>query len=269
MREPNTLALTFLGTRDAALTGANTTAQLVSLRDTDVLIDAGVGAAPQLRAVGLGPGELEAIVLTHWHPDHVVGLPTLVRRGGVGPLRLIGPKPPSAAWWRALRWGSLRSHGVTLEVVEPGAELELGELRLRAFATEHGTSSVGWRITERGGDRTIGIPGDSRPTADVIEAVRGVDLLVFEATFLDRDQERAVASSHATALEAGELAAAAEVGTLALTHLSARYPRDEVAAEAKQRFERVIVPRDLDRVELRVAARGARPEVALLPQDAR
>lgn len=260
-------AVTFLGTRDAAMRpGANTTSQLVTLGETNVVVDVGLGAAGQLRAVGLGAGDLEAVVLTHWHPDHVAGFPTLVRRGAPGPLRVVGPEPPSAAWWRALRLGSLRAHGTTLDVIEAGAELELGGLTLRAFATEHGTSSVGWRFMERAGTRTVAIPGDSRPTPAVVEAVRAIDLLVFEATFLDRDRDRAVASSHATALEAGELAAEAGVGTLALTHLSARYPRDEVEAEARLRFDSVVVPGDLDRVELRVAARGARTEVALLPE---
>jgi ribonuclease Z len=266
---PDTFSITFLGTRDAVVRpGTFTTSQLVSLGETDVLVDAGLGASAQLRAAGLGSGELEAVVLTHWHPDHVAGLPNLVRRGGSEPLRLIGPAPPSAAWWRALKLGSLRARGTTFEVVEPGTELELGGLELHAFATEHGTSSVGWRFAEKGGRRTLAIPGDSRPSQGLADDVRGVDLLVFEATFLERDRDRAVASSHATALEAGELAAAAEVGALALTHLSARYPRDEVAAEARSRFAPVLVPADLDRIELGVAAGGARAEARLLSEGA-
>ena len=262
----DTFGITFLGTRDAVVRpGTFTTSQLISLGETDVLVDAGLGASAQLRAAGLGSGELEAVVLTHWHPDHVAGLPNLIRRGGSRPLRLIGPEPPSAAWWRALKIGSLRAKGTTFEAVEPGAELELGGLRLHAFATEHGTPSVGWRFSEKDG-RTLAIPGDSRPSQGLADDVRGVDLLVFEATFLERDQARAVASSHATALEAGELAAAAEVGTLALTHLSARYPREEVAAEARSRFASVLMPADLDRIELRVAAGGG-TEVTLFPHD--
>lgn len=266
---PGRFAVTFLGTRDADLKrGTKTSSQLVTLNETDVLVDAGLGAAGQLQAAGLRPSELEAIVLTHWHPDHVVGLPTLVRRGKAKPLRLIAPRPPAAAWWHALQLGSLRTHGTSLEIVEPGVVVQLGELTLTGFATEHGTSSLGWRFAERDGPRSLAIPGDSRPTETVVEAVRGVDLLVFEATFLDVHRDRAVQSGHATALEAGELAAAADVGTLALTHLSTRYPRNEVEAEARTRFDNVHVPGDLDRIELGVATGGARVEARLLPHGA-
>ena len=68
-----------------------------------------------------------------------------------------------------------------------------------------------------GGDRVAVIPGDSRPTEAIADAARGADLLVFEATFLDRDADRARASMHATAFEAGTLARDADAGTLALT----------------------------------------------------
>ncbi|MGL6279220.1 MAG: hypothetical protein ACRC50_06655, partial [Gaiella sp.] len=98
------------------------------------------------------------------------------------------------------------------------------------------------------------IPGDSRPTQEIAERAAGADLLVFESTFLDRDRERAEQSRHATAHEAGTLARAANVGALVLTHLSARYPRSEVAAEAQLVFDRVFVPNDLDRAT--IAPRG-------------
>ena len=166
-------------------------------------------------------------------------------------LRLFGPRPPSTAWWRALRGASAWPLVSSLEVVEAGDVLELGSLRLEAFATEHGTPSVGWRLTEAdGGDRVVAIPGDSRPTEAIADAARGADLLVFEATFLDEHRDRALASRHSTAWEAGSLARAAGCGTLALTHLSARYAREELEAEARLAFDRVVVPRDLDRLEV-------------------
>ncbi len=111
------------------------------------------------------------------------------------------------------------------------------------------------------------IPGDSRPTEAIAEAARGADLLVFEATFLDRDADRARSSMHATAFEAGTLAREAGVGTLALTHLSTRYPRSEVEAEAALAFDRVIVPGDLDRAVIAPRADGPHGTVTLEPVE--
>jgi ribonuclease Z len=262
--------VTFLGTRDAAVRpGVHTSSQLVTLGESDVLVDAGLGAAGQLRAAGLAVGALEAIVLTHWHPDHVAGLPTLLRRGGNSfgsrsDLRLLGPRPPAESWWRALRWGSLWPLVAQLDVVEPGESFTLGSLRVETFATDHGTPSLGWRFAEDAdAGRVAVIPGDSRPTREIADAARGADLLVFEATFLDRDAERAVASKHATAFEAGGLAADAGVGTLALTHLSARYPRSEVKAEATLAFRDVVVPDDLDRAAIAPRAGATHGAVSL------
>jgi ribonuclease Z len=246
------LLVTFLGTRDAAVRpGTFTSSQLVTLGDTDVLVDAGLGSAAQLARAGLGPDELEAIVLTHWHPDHVAGLPNLLRRGwsgGTVPKVFAPPPPATAGLWRRLKAHGMARILARLDVIEVGETIELGALRLEAFATAHGTPSRGWRFSEAdGGDRVVVIPGDSRPTTEIAERAAGADLLVFEATFLDRDRERAMQSSHATAYEAGVLAREAGVGALALTHLSARYPRAEVAAEAQLAFDTVLVPCDLDR----------------------
>jgi ribonuclease Z len=71
------------------------------------------------------------------------------------------------------------------------------------------------------------------------------------------EAERARETGHSTARAAAELAASAEVGLLALTHLSSRYGGGEVLDEARSAFERTIVPRDFDRVDIPLPERGA------------
>jgi ribonuclease Z len=85
----------------------------------------------------------------------------------------------------------------------------------------------------------------------------GADLLIHEATFLDEEHERAVETSHSTALAAARLAAEAEVKLLALTHVSPRYSGGELRDEARTIFENTIVPRDFDSVEIPLPERGA------------
>jgi ribonuclease Z len=114
--------------------------------------------------------------------------------------------------------------------------------------------------------RTVVITGDTAPAASVVEAAAGADVLVHEATFLAEERARAKETGHSTAGEAALVAREAEVGLLALTHLSARYPPSDVADEARQLFPRTVVPRDFDLLVVPLPERG---EPQLVPRGAR
>jgi ribonuclease Z len=94
--------------------------------------------------------------------------------------------------------------------------------------------------------RRVVYSGDTRPCATLIEAARGADLLVHEATFSDEEGERAVETGHSTASEAAAVAREAGVRRLVLTHISPRYTREapELLAEAQAIFPAVAIARD-------------------------
>ncbi|MEO8295393.1 MAG: ribonuclease Z [Gemmatimonadota bacterium] len=94
--------------------------------------------------------------------------------------------------------------------------------------------------------RTLLYTGDTRPHPAVINAARGADLLVHEATFADADIARARETGHSTAREAAEVALAAGVGKLVLTHISPRYNLDagDLLNEARAIFPATTIARD-------------------------
>jgi ribonuclease Z len=167
-------------------------------------------------------------------------------------------------------------HGVTaygyalVEDERPGRfdERRAAELGVRA-GPDYGRLHAGETVAGAAGEvhpeqvvgeprrgRKVVIAGDSAPCDATRVAAHQADLLVHEATFAADEARRAAATGHATALAAGELARDADVSLLALTHVSPRYGGGELRDEARAVFERTIVPRDFDRVEIPFPERG-------------
>jgi ribonuclease Z len=93
--------------------------------------------------------------------------------------------------------------------------------------------------------------GDCGRIDDLVEACRGVDGLVIEATYLDVEAEMARQFGHLTARQAADLARRAEVGHLYLTHISRRYRETEILEEAAAVFPSTTVVRDFDTAQIR------------------
>lgn len=277
-------------------------ATLVRRGGDRLLFDCGEGTQRQLlRSTGLV--ELEEVYITHFHADHVLGLPGMLKtfalRGRERPLKVYGP-----GGLRAL-FGALKpivgrvTFPVELYELEPNDELERDGYRIAAYATDHGVRALGYALVEdprpgafdperasglgvtpgpdfgrlqdgetvggvrpeqvmgepRRGRRVV-LAGDSAPCEMTRLVAFEADLLVHEATFLDEEADRAAETSHSSARQAAELAAAAGVTMLALTHISPRYGGKEVRDEARAHFENTVVPRDFDRIEIPFPERG-------------
>jgi ribonuclease Z len=108
--------------------------------------------------------------------------------------------------------------------------------------------------------RKLTISGDTRPCDALREAAHRSDVLIHEATFAIDDAERAAQTGHSTSTQAAGIARDAEVGLLALNHLSIRYPARVIREEAREIFPRTVLPRDFDTIEIPFPERGS-PEL--------
>ncbi|MBH5367077.1 ribonuclease Z [Bradyrhizobium glycinis] len=98
------------------------------------------------------------------------------------------------------------------------------------------------------GGKKLVVIGDTETTDGLSQYVAGADMLVIEATFLDRDAPTARNYGHLTAAEAASFAATNNVGQLALTHISGRYEDEEILTEAARIFPNSRIAADFDHI---------------------
>jgi ribonuclease Z len=189
------------------------------------------------------------------------------------PLPILGPAGLRAMVDGLVPLVGSTSFALDVREVEPGERLARDGYALVVLPARHVCPALGWALVEddlpghmdpadprgagppRRGRRLV-LSGDTRPAAEIERAAAGADLLVHEATFLEGDRDLADRAGHSTAAQAAELAARAGVAMLALTHLSSRYPREDVLAEARTRFASSVAPADLDSIEVPLPERG-------------
>jgi ribonuclease Z len=114
--------------------------------------------------------------------------------------------------------------------------------------------------------RKVVITGDTAPCEMTSVAAHAAQLLVHDGTFAVEESARAAETGHSTARDAAQLAADAEVGMLAIVHVSSRYNVSKVLDEAREAFPNTIAPRDFDLVEIPFPERG---DAELVPEGAR
>jgi ribonuclease BN (tRNA processing enzyme) len=248
------------------------------------IIDAGNGVARQAALAGLPLKNLAQVWITHLHNDHVADaftLPWLAWSGALTtPVTVHGPrgmKQMARDWLRFARVDietRMADEGrpdlrkmISVAEVQPGVQLEAGGLKVTAARVEHPplVDSFAYRFDWAG--KSVVWSGDTRPCQALIDLARGADFLVQEVMYLPA-MERLIASesnaptlrahllaSHTLAEQAGEIAAAAGVKTLVLSHFvpggDASVTDDMWQAAAAKAFAgRIIVGRDLLRLML-------------------
>ncbi len=146
------LEVTFLGTGASAPSARRSTAAVLLARGGDrLLFDCGEGTQRQMQR-SLGLTQVDEIYLTHFHADHMLGLPGLLKTYDLtdreAPLRVFGP-PGLKELFTVLRplIGRLR-YPLELEELKAGERVDRDEYAVEPFEAAHNVRAFGWALVE-------------------------------------------------------------------------------------------------------------------------
>ena len=222
--------------------GAACSSYLVTEGGTALLVDCGSGALGKLRA-RMDYRDLDAIVISHFHADHLLDLVPFACALTYGPASVDGTDPPRLhaplgareffdGLTAALGDEGLITRAFPLEEYEPASEFGVGAITVRTHAVPHIGPTHAIELVSSGGGRIVfGADGPSSP--ELTAAARGADILIAEATLPDPEPGQLV---HMSAEEAGRLAREAGVGRLVLTHISDELDLDRAREIATREF---------------------------------
>ncbi len=143
----------FLGTSGSAPTAQRATSATLVRRGGDrLLFDCGEGTQRQLLRSDVGLIELEDVFITHFHADHYLGLPGMLKtfslRGREVPLNLYGPRGLADTFAGLRRVFGNLTFPVETHELAPGDVVDRGDYEVRAFAVDHGPQAVGYALVE-------------------------------------------------------------------------------------------------------------------------
>ncbi|MEV0152238.1 MBL fold metallo-hydrolase [Micromonospora sp. NPDC050686] len=180
---------------------------------------------------------VDAVYVSHGHPDHCADLQPLLRARVLadrdGPALPVHAPAGSLDALLAVDEPGLVDGAYRLDAFTPGEGFDVGPFAVRTWALPHWVSNAGARFT--GPDGVVAYTGDTGPGPELVELARGADLLIAEATYVDTVPDRH-AGNLSSAVEVGRYAAAAGARRVLLTHLWPGTPPEAAVAAARRAY---------------------------------
>jgi len=224
------LTVTFFGTSGARSYAERDNTYLgVRIGESAYIVDCGGAPVQRAERCGFPWRELDGVILTHLHPDHWYGLPSLIHN-----LRLIERTRPLPIYCPAGDVGTVESLLRLYEFVDKpeymplpvvGVPLSFRETvvekpdhRIEAFAVRHSVDCMGIAFHSLNPARTVVYSSDTWRSESLLAAAMDADLLIHEASGLDERLEQLRDGGHSTAGEAGRIAARCRAKALCMIH---------------------------------------------------
>jgi len=251
------MEITFLGT-GVAIPQLNRVQSgvLLRLEDKPLLIDCGSGVLSMFPEAGVSHTEVDTVLLSHLHLDHVADLHPLIKANwlrGSTSMKVYGPEGTEEWFLKVLDAYEYLQEEVDVDVIElfPGEAFTPDgfDCEISCTAASHSVPTLAYRVI--GEDGEFVYSGDTEPSRKIIEFSADVDLLIHECSFPQgmKVTNHTTPSTLADLLEESDV----EIGTICLTHF---YPdmqehEKETINRLKRYFEGdVILAEDLMKLEL-------------------
>ena len=213
---------------------------LIEQSGTRVWCDAGPGTFVNLPVDSY---MIDAIVISHQHPDHCTDLFTAFHTWTYcpDPRKGVPVYAPEAVWDRVSSFldggqGSRLRETFDFTPVWTGDVVEIGDLSVSFVEMDHSVPTVGSRWEAE--NRTLFYTGDTGPGGDWRDLARGADLMLSEAAYQERGEDDY--PHHLTSAEAGRFAREVGAGRLVLTHIPPYLDVSRSVSEAETSFDRPV-----------------------------
>ncbi|MFN8676225.1 MAG: MBL fold metallo-hydrolase [Thermomicrobiales bacterium] len=239
------------GSAAGASPGQGCSGYLIEQAGTQIVLDLGPGTFPELR-LHLDFRQLDAVVLSHLHLDHMLDVFTLRYALAYNPVSAPAPIPlwvppggisfltDAARVFAGETDGSAFYDSFVVREYDPADALQIGSLTLRFRPTVHYVPCWAIRVSA-GREGDLFYSADTGPTADLLPLASGASLVIAEGTARPNTEEPFATRGHLTPEEAGLLARDAGSELLLLTHLWAENDPFQALHEAESVFGGPVV----------------------------
>jgi ribonuclease Z len=230
-----------LGSSNAISDGEHENTHLVIVgQERVVLVDCPSNPNIRLERVGVNFNSVTDLIVTHFHPDHVSGVPTFLMEmwlmGRVAPLQILGlddtldrlEKMMRLYEWQ--RWPYFYPVSFTrVAAAELTSMLDCPDFRIFSSPVKHLIPTIGLRV-EFPNKKSFAYSSDTEPCDQVVRLAADVDMLIHEAS--------GNSIGHSSAAQAAEIAVRANAARLYLIHYpNGAYRTSDLIAEARSRFQ--------------------------------
>jgi len=247
---------------------------LISTEKHKILIDAGSGVTQRLSEFGLAPSEIDIILITHLHSDHIVDLYQLYisgwHTGRTKPFKIVGPKGIKKFFDKTVEayaeelnlrvdWEKRPNHeGLDINIIEIDNEFiyeEMG-IKITSIEVQHQPVEPAYGYQVFVDDKKITYSGDTRYSKNLEKASKNAEYLIHEVFVslafnekrMTEDTLKNVKDYHSTPKDVGTLAKAANVKKLILNHfVPPVFDEETLKAEISKYYKgEIIIGKDLD-----------------------